>query len=245
MKVFGVPLAVLVLAAYASYNLADYMALSPLPSAAVTSSTHGNATAPLNNRTSGGLLNIHLNASNLVILKGPIDSDSMAHLKQQIYELPSREHVVLYIDSPGGSVMAGNDFLQAMNTLKANGTVFTAVANRAASMAFILLQNCNNRYILENSILMQHSISLMLWNDLEKAQSYLKLVDSIKTSLVRMQAERMGMAPADFLSKTLQDWWFYQDEAIQSHAADRQVTISCDASLMQGGFGDNRCPLFM
>lgn len=61
--------------------------------------------------------------------------------------LTSKGTVYLLINSPGGSVIHGQTFLDAMRAAKASGVTIVCVVPRlAASMAFYILTRCSYRY---------------------------------------------------------------------------------------------------
>lgn len=65
--------------------------------------------------------------------------------------------VRIFINSPGGSVIAGNIFIQSMEVAKARGfRIKCAVSNIAASMAMHILTHCNERYVLKGGYLLFH-----------------------------------------------------------------------------------------
>ena len=65
--------------------------------------------------------------------------------------------IFIIIDSPGGSVMAGARFIQAMDRAKAAGSdIHCIVEGMAASMAMHIFGNCSVRYAFETSFLLWH-----------------------------------------------------------------------------------------
>lgn len=65
--------------------------------------------------------------------------------------------VNIILDSPGGSVYAGFQFISQMKTLQAKGTTIVCyVPGLAASMAFHILVHCNERIVLQESALLWH-----------------------------------------------------------------------------------------
>jgi ATP-dependent protease ClpP protease subunit len=65
--------------------------------------------------------------------------------------------VDLVLSSPGGSIVAGMIFIEAMQRAQERGTKFVCVVDKmAASMAFVILAACDNRYIMETSLLLWH-----------------------------------------------------------------------------------------
>jgi ATP-dependent protease ClpP protease subunit len=65
----------------------------------------------------------------------------------------------IFINSPGGSVVFGNQFIQAMEVVKYRGfKVECAVTNLAASMAMHILAHCDEKYVLDGGYLLFHEI---------------------------------------------------------------------------------------
>jgi ATP-dependent protease ClpP protease subunit len=90
----------------------------------------------------------------------PIVGEVNVGILQQAQELEKqagRPVIRIFINSPGGSVMAGNVFIQAMEVAKARGSrIDCAVSNLAASMGMHVFAHCDNRYILTGGYLLFH-----------------------------------------------------------------------------------------
>lgn len=90
-----------------------------------------------------------------------VDSSAI-RLAQQVDEMSrkSREDIYILINSPGGYISPGFIFVDAIEQAKARGVKIKCVSGvLAASMAFITLAHCNERYVLPNTILLFHPIS--------------------------------------------------------------------------------------
>lgn len=101
------------------------------------------------------------NASNTLIIKGPIAGATMEPIMDRMSELlvvsPAPATLNLIIDSPGGSVYSGFRFIAQMKSLQGKGTkVVCYVPGLAASMAFHILTHCDKRVVLEESALLWH-----------------------------------------------------------------------------------------
>lgn len=71
----------------------------------------------------------------------------------------SSSPIYILINSPGGSVYAGLQFINAMRVAKARGVTFHCIVpGMAMSMAFQFLLECNRRYALEHSMLLWHPV---------------------------------------------------------------------------------------
>lgn len=69
----------------------------------------------------------------------------------------------IVINSPGGSVVAGFEFLSLMAAAQDSGyNIRCFVYHVAASMAFQILLQCNERYTLDNAFLLWHRARIMM-----------------------------------------------------------------------------------
>lgn len=88
----------------------------------------------------------------------------------------SKNPVFVVIDSPGGSVIAGVKFIQAIDRVRSRGVpVYCAVTGMAMSMATHILAACSYRYALPTSLIMWHpmAISVMMARLTEKSSGQL------------------------------------------------------------------------
>ncbi len=121
-------------------------------------------------------------------IKGPISYGALPFSQGLIkFGLESTEPVAIIIDSPGGSIAAGNLIINAIDHLKSKGIdVNCYVTGMAVSMAFQILLHCTNRYALPYSQFLWHGartqirepITTTLALDLAKSLTY---VDEILT----------------------------------------------------------------
>lgn len=85
--------------------------------------------------------------------------------KLEILSRKNSDPVYLIINSPGGSVIAGMVFMQAMDMAKARGVEIKCIVPvMAASMAMHIYGNCDTRYAF--------SYSLLLWHPARAGGSY-------------------------------------------------------------------------
>lgn len=65
--------------------------------------------------------------------------------------------VRILIDSPGGMVIGGSIIIDAINYMKNTGRIITCTAKgMVASMAHSILQECDNRLAMPDTLFMQH-----------------------------------------------------------------------------------------
>jgi len=170
---------------------------------------------------------VDLNPSNLLMLRDEVSDESVTPLILQLMSMRDRQ-VVLYINSPGGSIIAG---FQLINAMKASGKRITCVAEFAASMAFSILQACDVRFVVPGVIIMQHQASSALKGSLTEMRTQLTLTEKLADKLNRDDASRLGMPVADFKKRIHDEWWMFDTDAIEAKAADSQALAKCSAKL--------------
>ena len=174
-----------------------------------------------------------LSARNTVSLRTAFTSGSVSQVVAQILEkdkiLNKKEPIYLVLDTPGGSVGAGLDLIEAVKGLDREVRTVTTFA---ASMGFITAQSLGKRYITETGILMSHrarggvngqipgelNVRVAFWSE------YLKDAD-------RAVAKRLGLTADELLKKHYDEWWLSGKNAVKEGAADMIVKVRCGQSL--------------
>lgn len=170
---------------------------------------------------------IKLTKDNTIVLRGEVDSKSVGSVVLKLAESDQKE-LYLFITSPGGSMVDGNQLVYA---LKNTDKKVTCIASVAASMAFIILQACHDRVILPHSILMQHVASYSLEGDAPNNASRVEFIQQMIDQLDADQAKRLGLSVKEFRAKTRNDWWLFGENAIKAKAADRSESVTCSEEL--------------
>lgn len=168
-----------------------------------------------------------LNGKNLVVIKGEIDDESVAIAASQLLESDGKE-ITIFISSPGGSIVAGNSLISIM---KGSGKKTRCIASEAVSMAFVIFQACDERLVLENSIVMQHEASYGLKGQAPNNRSMLNFIESMLKTMDKAQADRIGLSYAEFKSRTRNDWWLFGSAAVDNDVADSLVSVTCSPEL--------------
>jgi len=170
-----------------------------------------------------------LNASNHVVLNGDISEKIVHEVIIKIASHP-KKGLYLYINSPGGSVHAGNTMI---NFLKSTDKKVFCIADYAASMAFYIMQYCHKRIVSNNSVLMQHESSLRIEDSVPNFMSKLKwLRDMINTTETNM-AKKLDLSYDEYKGKIAGDWWIYGKHAVDEGIADEVRLVSCTNDLIK------------
>ena len=179
---------------------------------------------------------ITLEKHNTVFLKGQIDTQLAKSVNRDLLAVVDPK-IVLFISSPGGSVVDGNRIIQLLDALTLSGKEISCIAQEAYSMAFIIFQACPTRYVLPNSIIMQHQMFVFNMDQLERIKSRMKLLNSLETTLNSRQAERLKLSLKEFTDRVMNDWWIYGEDIILENAADQLTYVVCDRNYARN------CPL--
>jgi ATP-dependent Clp protease protease subunit len=170
---------------------------------------------------------IELQKDNFVSLRQAIDGASVARVIYQLNAINTTP-IFLYINSPGGSVLAGLEIINYVKSLQVQNREVHCICNRAMSMAFVLFQHCTKRYIMYGSTLMQHQMSLSdLTGKLYDLNSQMTYYNRIEQELNAAQAKRLNLDVSQFVEKTQHDWWLYSGDILTWQAADEMVVVTC------------------
>jgi ATP-dependent protease ClpP protease subunit len=105
----------------------------------------------------------------------------------------------IFINSPGGSVVAGNIFIQSMEVAKARGwKIECAVSNIAASMAMHILTHCDKRVILQNGYLLFHEARVQVGGAMtaREMRRNAQSMDAMTYELEEYMIDELGCSPA-------------------------------------------------
>lgn len=102
-----------------------------------------------------------VDSSRSLEIVGQIDGEIVGQAEKLINMSKTPEPVYMLINSPGGQVLPGMIFVDAMHTAKKRGVKIVCVSNvMAASMAFVILAHCDERYARPNTRLLFHPMSI-------------------------------------------------------------------------------------
>ena len=181
-------------------------------------------------------LSVKFTEFNHVSIKGPITNLTASSFISDIENLKT-QHIYIYIDSTGGSVLDGEKIIQYIQFKKNNKHTILCIANHAYSMAFHIFQHCSTRFVIPTSILMQHQMSLAISGQLKNIKNYITMIDSINTKYIEYESKKLGLTTADFNNKIETDWWMYSNDIIKNNAADLMLeSVGCDKSLFKNNF---------
>jgi len=183
--------------------------------------------------TSFGKIDILLDSNNFLAIDRQFDQTLESQFSLHVMLADPNKEMLLYIDSPGGSVMALTRMLQVMDN---SGIRFTCIARFAASAAFMLFQNCTKRLILKDGILMSHNASTSVAGDLPQIIGQLLAITNLLDGIDAIAARRMGLTLKEYQNLIANDLWLDKVLAERYNAIDGIVdSIRCTRELIEKG----------
>jgi ATP-dependent Clp protease, protease subunit len=168
-----------------------------------------------------------LNTDRIILINSAI-GDMSAQINQlQSMSEDSDEPIYVAIDSPGGSVMGGTEFITAMKAVK-KAPVITICLNLCASMAFVIHQYGTQRWVTDHAILMSHPASIggSMGGEVDKVINGLMIIQRYVEKHNMAIAKRAKMNYEEFKARSSVEMWLMSDEALATGFADKAVALS-------------------
>lgn len=176
---------------------------------------------------------LELEANNTVLIKGVIDDQSIANASQKLIQASHRVSkkgtIYLVLDTPGGDIVAGNQFIETAQALPQKIKTVTIFA---ASMGFQIVEHMDERLIVRSGTLMSHKARGGISGEMPgQIQSRLNFWMQIIDRLDKEDAARVGLSLEDYRAKTANEWWMDGEQSIKEKAADGIVQVHCGESM--------------
>lgn len=178
---------------------------------------------------------IVLTDGNHIVLDSAITMESVAKAQMDLFKAasltPVDKPLYIFLDSPGGSLTAGRLFI---DTVKGIPNKVHTITFFSASMAYIISQYLDTRYILESGTLMSHRVKLTGLSGQVPGElvSKLNLVKQEIAEISNFISRRIGVHYR-FYNKWIRDeLWLSGKSAVFFNHMDELATVTCDKSLM-------------
>jgi ATP-dependent protease ClpP protease subunit len=189
---------------------------------------------------------IVLTSDNTLVLNDVVNGETVAGVITKAKELDSsgnllgkvgvaRDHIYLYVRSPGGEIQTGLEMLEALKGLNRPVDTITAFG---ASMAFQTVQQLGKRYITRSGVLMSHRAAGGFEGsfggqrpsqiDSRKALWESRLDEMDQDTVNRTNGKQ---TLASYQKAYDNELWVTGTQAVDQGYADEVVQVSCDASL--------------
>jgi len=181
---------------------------------------------------------IVLGKKNTLSFREVVTSKSVSKLQRKLlnmsYRLPRNATIYLVLDSPGGSIDAGNVFI---DTAKAIPQKVKTITLFSASMAYHMVQNLDERIITPSGTLMSHRARLGgMGGEIgsDGKGEYLTRTNWILRQLKIMDskvAKRLKMPLKKYQDLIRDEYWVDGSDAVVEKSADRVALVRCGKDL--------------
>ena len=163
----------------------------------------------------------------IIFLGGPIDSDTANIIIAQLLFLEnedSKKDITLYVNSPGGSVVAGMAIIDTMNFIKSD--VATVCVGMAASMGAMILTSGakGKRFALPNAEVMIHQPLGGTEGQASDIAIHAEHILKTKQNLYRIISETTGKSMAQVTKDADRDYYMSSEEAKKYGIVDKIIT---------------------
>tara|TARA_R100000406_G_C3087298_1_gene118591 strand:+ start:240 stop:887 length:648 start_codon:yes stop_codon:yes gene_type:complete len=134
----------------------------------------------------------------------------------------------IVINSGGGSVHIGLEFIEEMKVLKEKGYHLNCYARNAYSMGFVILQYCDTRIGSSNSTYMHH-LTQVGWGRPKRSEhnkQLFKALDFFDKLVLNEIAKKMKVDPDKFFEKIKEDKWWNAKDALKDGILDKIENFS-------------------
>lgn len=162
-------------------------------------------------------MDTYLFKERILFLETEVNTFIVQELIKQIRVLDSQDSskpIIMYINSPGGSVIDGLALYDVMKS--ARSEIITIVNGMAASMGCYLLSTAGSkRYAMENANIMCHQVSSGSRGHVEDMRISFEQSEKYNTKLMKRIAEAVGVTYDQLLVDCARDKWFDSEEALK------------------------------
>lgn len=181
-----------------------------------------------------GAKEVTLTEQNTMSLNGPVTGQSMAGLMltlNKLNQIQTDEPIYLVLNSPGGSVYDGFDFIRYAQTSRRKIETVTIFA---ASMAFQIVESLGERNVTSYSTLMSHKASGGFQGEFpgQIDSRYGHVLSHIAEQDKQVVSRTNGKQTLESYARLIQnEYWGNSTRAISDGFADQEVSVRCDNSL--------------
>lgn len=179
---------------------------------------------------------ITLTNKNFVLLRTEVDDNSIGKLQKGLSSLIALRGNATYpiyivLDSPGGSIDAGINFIEYAKTFRNVETITLF----AASMASAIVEGLpGKRNIIKPGVLMFHRARGGVEGQFEdgELESRINFYKRLVRDMEQTNANRLNITLDSYKNKVKDELWIYGGDAVAQKAADAVVDISCDIGVV-------------
>ena len=155
---------------------------------------------------------------------GPATADQLIKgIHRANKEGKPNDPIALYINSPGGSVIAGLRILDAMKASKR--PITTVCVSACFSMAGIIFISGDHRVMLPHSLVLLHDGQSGAQGTTAKVYSEIAVFQKLDNDLEQIVCKITGLSQQEVRDREAKDWWLDATESVKYHVADEIVNL--------------------
>lgn len=177
---------------------------------------------------------VTLTDQNSLSLNGPVTGQSMMELMlslSKLNEIQTEDPIYLVLNSPGGSIYDGFDFIRYAASSRRKIETVTIFA---ASMAFQIVEALGERNVTSFSTLMSHRAKGGFDGEFpgQIDSRYAHVLSHINEQDKKIIERTKGKQTLESYAKLISnEYWANGSKSIADGFADKEVSVSCDKSL--------------
>jgi len=123
--------------------------------------------------------------------------------------------IIMYINSPGGSIIDGNAIIDCMNAI--SSPVITYVEGYAASMGALIAMSGapGGRVITPSSYMMIHQLSSIAWGTYQELKDDMRWTEMLHEQAVNRIAKTCGQRKSKVRSDLKHDYWMSPEDCLE------------------------------
>ena len=143
--------------------------------------------------------------------------------------LGAHQDIYLYMDTPGGSIVAGNHLI---STLQGLPQEVKTVTSFSASMGFITTQSLGECLTTPDGVYMSHRAKIGLSGQIPgEVNTMLAFWQNTMTNIETGISSRMGLSLKDYQDLVREEYWVSGADAVKAKVADKVVLVQCAQDL--------------
>ena len=158
-----------------------------------------------------------------LFLYGTITDASANYIKQNLiaFDIVSNQPTTLWLSSPGGSCSAGLSIIEVMRSIKS--PVITIISAEVCSMASLISVAGSVRWAFKSGVWMQHPMSAMVADDLEKIKDRTAFLVTYNKILTKVMKDYTKLTPADYKKIEVGELWLTGDQLLEKGVVDKLI----------------------
>lgn len=158
-----------------------------------------------------------------LFLYGAINDNNANFIKQNLiaFDIVSSQPITLWLSSPGGSCSAGLSIIEVMQSIKS--PVITIISAEVCSMASLISVAGKMRWAFKSGVWMQHPMSAMVADDLEKIKDRTAFLVTYNKILTKVMKDNTKLTPADYKKIEVGELWLTGDQLLEKGIVSKLI----------------------